>query len=102
YDKGAMGDGLGWHFYQSQNMPTQVTGNFAGTPVVSVSATQTGGSITTNGWTATTSTMLFGDTFQIQGVYQLNPVTKANNGELQWFAVTANSTADGSGNMTIN
>lgn len=102
YDKGAMGDGLGWHFYQSQNMPTQVTGNFAGTPVVSTSATQTGSSITTNGWTATTSTVLIGDTFQLTNVFQLNPVTKANNGELQWFTATANSTADGGGAMTIN
>lgn len=96
----SMGEALGWDFYQSQNMPAQVTGNFAGTPVVNL-ANQTGSTINTNGWTATTSTVLAGDNVQFDGVFAVNPITFQSIGELQNFVITANATADGSGNMAL-
>lgn len=96
----SMGEALGWDFYQSQNMPTQVTGNFAGAPTVNL-AGQTGSTINTTGWTATTSTVLVGDVLQFDGVFAVNPVTFQSIGELQNFVVTANATADGGGAMAI-
>lgn len=59
-------------------------GTGAGTPLVK-GASQTGNSMTTDGWTVAT-TMLKGDQFQL---------------ESRLYIVLADATADGSGNMTV-
>jgi hypothetical protein len=93
--KGAMGHALGWDFFADQNMPTHVTGAFAGSPLVD-GAGQTGASILTKSWTGSVTGLLkMNDIVQFAGVYQLNPVTFINTGELQNFRMTAdvNSTS---------
>lgn len=98
----SMGEALGWDFYESQNMPTFTTGAWAGaTPVVSA-ANQTGSSVTTSGWTASVTGLgLLGDVVQFAGVFQVNPITKANIGELQNFVLTADVSSDSGGLATL-
>jgi hypothetical protein len=97
--------------YGLQNVQTHTVGTYGGTPKVnganqvyqysSVKATMTG-SIITDGWTATTTTLNIGDVFTIANVFAVNPVTKATLPFLKPFVVTAVSTTDGSGNSTIS
>lgn len=101
--------------YMSQNAPQHTIGHRGGTPLVNgasqnVAYSQTttdGQSLVTDGWTATTATVKKGDVFTIAGVYAVNPVpgvtgsSKPAMSYLQQFVVTADATADGSGNMTI-
>jgi hypothetical protein len=99
--------------YKTQNVPNHVTGLLAGSPLVNgaaqnvlYTAVQTTeqrmgiSSLITDAWTAST-TILKGDVFTIAGVFAVNPVTKATLAYLQQFVVTANVTADGSGNATL-
>ncbi len=94
--KGSVGHGLGWDFFEDQNMPTQTTGAWAGaTPIVTV-AGQTGASILTSGWTA--SVVGLGkknDIVQFAGVYSVNPITYESTGELMDFRLTADVDSDG-------
>jgi hypothetical protein len=103
YEKGAVGQALGFMFYDSQNMPTQTTGAYVGAGTVSATAGQTGASINTIGW-ANSVTGLFniGDVIQFAGVYMVNPITKNNIGELQNFVITATANSDGSGLSTLS
>ena len=61
-------------------------GNPSGTPLVN-GASQTGSSLITDGWTASTTILKIGDYFTV-------------NGELK--RVTADATSDGSGNATLS
>lgn len=100
--RGSMGHALGWDFFEDQNMPTHVTGAWAGaTPIVTV-AGQTGSTILTSGWTA--SIVGLGkknDIVQFAGVYESNPVTYLNSGELMDFRLTADVDSDGGGLATL-
>ena len=75
-------------------------GTKAGTPLTN-GAGQTGASLITDGWTASTAALKKGDVFTITGVFRVHPETKASTGVLQQFVATADATADGSGNLTI-
>lgn len=86
--------------YMSQNVPTQTVGAYGGTPLVN-GASQTGSSLITNGWTASTAILNQGDIFTVAGVFTANYVTGASTGALAQFLVTAPVTSDGSGNATI-
>ncbi len=97
----SMGMALGWDFYESQNMPTHVTGAFGVSSPLVDGADQTGASILTKTWTVTTATVNVGDIVQFDGVYMVNPITKQNIGELQQFTITAAATATGGGAMTL-
>lgn len=88
--------------FMSQNVPTQTVGNIANsTPVISVSGSQIGSSITTNGWANSQAVLNQGDIFTIAGVFVVNYVTGASTGVLAQFVVTAPVTSDSSGNATI-
>lgn len=91
---------LGNKWYVDQNVPTQTIGLLGGTPAVN-GAGQTGTSIITNGWTATTATLAIGDVISFAGVYAVNPQSRASTGSLRQFVIQALGTADGSGNMTV-
>lgn len=86
--------------YMDQNVPTQTVGALGGTPDMA-GAGQTGASIDTDGWTATTGAINAGDVFTIAGVYSVNPQSRVSTGVLQDFVATADATADGAGAMTI-
>jgi hypothetical protein len=100
YSKGMMGIAAGFKFFMDQNIAVHTSGLRGGTPLVNV-AGQTGTSLVTDGWTATTGAVKKGDIFVLDLVYGANVQNHQSTGSLQQFVVTADTTADGSGNMTI-
>ena len=86
----------GW--YQDPVRPTHTTGTYtASTPLVN-GASQTGSTISTDGWASGAATLNTGDIFTIAGVNSVNPLSYSDNGRLQQFVVTA-TTSDASGAM---
>jgi len=98
---GALGSLAGLDFYMAQNVQNHTTGLFStsATPVVN-GASQTGATLVTDGFNASSSTVKEGDVFTIAGVYAVNPKTGASTGSLRQFVVTADTTSSG-GAMTI-
>lgn len=99
--KGRLGAGAGFDWYDDPAIRSHTAGVYGGTPLVN-GASQTGSSLVTDGWTATTTTLNVGDTFTIAGVNSVNPQTRQDTGKLAFFVVTAKTTTDGSGNSTIS
>lgn len=100
YVKGMQGEFGGFSHYMSQNVRSHTNGVFGGAPEIS-GAGQTGSSITTEGWTATTTSLVPGDVFTIAGVYAVNPQTRLPLSFLQQFTVTSASVTDGAGLSTL-
>jgi len=91
-----------FEIYMSQNIPTQQTGTYSGTPTVT-GAGQTGSTLVTGGWTAGLSGMLnVGDVFTIAGVNAVNPQSKVSTGSLRNFTVTATASSNASGASSIS
>ncbi|CAN5808389.1 hypothetical protein BH11PSE1_BH11PSE1_25320 [soil metagenome] len=100
YREGFMGRTAGFDFMENTLWPSHTVGSKAGTPLVNT-AGQTGAALITDGWTASTPALKKGDIFVIAGVFRVHPETKASTGILQQFVATADGTADGSGNLTV-
>lgn len=98
--KGRLGQGYGFDWYDDPAVQSFTAGTYGGTSLVN-GANQTGSSLITDGWTATTTTLNVGDTFTIAGVNAVNPQTRQDIGKLQSFVVTTKTVTDGSGNSTI-
>lgn len=101
YREGSMGAIGGVDTYMSQNVPTHTAGTRDNsTPLVKgtqsttwASSKDTGTmSLDTDGWDSA-ATIKEGDVFTIDGVYAVNPVTKATLPHLQQFVVRADVTA---------
>ena len=101
YESGRFMQGAGFKGYTAQNVATHTVGTYGGSPVTN-GAGQTGSSLVTDGWTATTTSLNVGDTFTIADVYSVNPQNRQSTGKLQQFVVTAQTTTDVSGNSTIS
>ncbi|GGE36335.1 hypothetical protein GCM10007276_12270 [Agaricicola taiwanensis] len=111
YRRGAIGMIGDVDTYMSQNVPTHVVGPLGGTPLVNgadqdvtyASVKDTGvQTLVTDGWTAAAAARVnAGDVFTINGVYDVNPVTKAVLPFLKKFTVVNAASSDGSGNATI-
>ena len=91
YKEGVMGIALGFEFLESNLLPVQTVGEFAGT-VLSNGATQTGASIAIDGFTNASGTVKAGSILTFAGTNAVNLETKADTGALQQFVVTANAT----------
>src|SRR5882724_935631 len=100
WDTGQVDDSLSYRWFVDQNVPTQTIGALGGTPAV-VGAGQTGSTLLTNGWTASTATLNVGDNITLAGVFAVNPQSRLSTGALQDFVVQALSTADNTGAMTV-
>lgn len=100
YREGFMGRTAGFDFMENTLWPSHTVGSKAGTPLVNT-AGQTGAALITDGWTVSTPALKKGDIFVIAGVFRVHPETKASTGILQQFVATADGTADGSGNLTV-
>lgn len=100
FKKGQYGKNvLGFDWYVDQNTPTHTFGTYAGTPAID-GAGQTGSSILTKNFSSTT--LKYGDTFTIAGVYAVNPQSRQSTGQLQKFSVMNNpSVTDTGGAITI-
>ena len=112
YRKGLMGrDSAGMNWKMDQNVVSQTFGNFAGTATVN---TTTATGFLTSGWassstitlTATNTVSLnAGDTFQIAGVYAVNPQNRQAYGtnKLRNFVVkSAVSATNGTMQVTVS
>ena len=100
-EKGLMGkETAGFDWFRSQNAPSFTTGTQGGTPIVSA-ANQTGSSITTSGWTASTKVLNKGDIVWFDGCYAVNYVGKQTYSTLAQWLVTADVTSDSGGLATI-
>jgi hypothetical protein len=101
YEKGTMGVAAGFEWFMDQNVASHTVGLVASsTPLVN-GANQTGTSIITDGWNASTQVLNVGDIVQFAGIYQVNPQNRQSTGVLQPFVITAPVTSDGSGNATL-
>ena len=100
YRSGQMGVAAGFNWFMDQNCATHTIGAHGGTPLVN-GASQTGASLVTDGWTASTAVLKEGDVITLAGVNAVNPQSGESTGVLRQFVVTANVTSDGSGNATI-
>lgn len=114
YRKGSLGEIGGVDTYMSQNVPLHTVGAHGGAPLVDGAAqnvtyasvkdtnTQT---LITDGWTASVG-LKAGDVFTIDGVFAVNPVTKATLGFLKQFVITTDVTTNASAaadtNLTIS
>lgn len=101
YRKGSLGEIGGVDTFMSQNVPTHTVGVATGTPLVNGASQATTYALTkdtgtqslvTDGWTSSTTGILkAGDVFTIDGVFAVNPVTKATLPFLKQFTVTADA-----------
>lgn len=115
YRRGSLGMIGGVDTYMSQLVPTHTNGTADNTTPLVKGASQTTtydtvkntwtGSLDTDGWDAS-STLTAGTVFTIDGVYMVNPRTKATTTVLQPFvivsAVTAQATTTNSTTLTIS
>lgn len=100
YFKGLVAKGLGFDWFMSQNVATFTTGTQGGVPVVA-GAGQTGSSIATSGWTASTNVLNAGDIVYFAGTHRINPLTRQSTGDLRPFVVTAAVNSGAGGLATI-
>lgn len=103
YRKGRLGEIAMVDTYMSQVVPTHTNGTWdATTPLVKGTAQEVTYDTAKNTWTQTlltdgwdtVATITAGSVFTIEGVYMVNPKTKASTGILQNFVVTADVTAN--------
>jgi hypothetical protein len=92
YTSGYQGDYSAMRVFMNQLVQSHTNGVYGGTPVIAttVASNSTWGTtstIATSGWTATTTSLNWGDVFTIAGVYMVNPQTKQALGTLQQFTV---------------
>lgn len=100
--KGFLANIANFEIYLDQNIQSQMVGAYAGTPVIN-GAAQTGGSLVTNGWTASITGLLnVGDVFTIQGVFAVNPQNRQSTNALMNFVVVSAANSDSSGNSTLS
>lgn len=93
YERGAMGQGLGFEFYRSGLVATLSTGNKVSG--VTVSGANQAGSTITIGGLSSGDTFKRGQVFTISGVKAINPETKTSYSYDQQFVITADTTSTG-------
>jgi hypothetical protein len=111
YSDGVFSDNratVGFMMAMSQNIARHTVGPLGGSPVVNganqslTSGWSNTGTVITNGWTAAAAVRLnAGDIVTFAGCNAVNPVTLQNTGNLMQFVVTAQTSSDASGNLTI-
>lgn len=100
YADGMLGNGYGFELYDEPVASTFTAGTYGGTPVTN-GANQSGSTLVTDGWTATTTSLNVGDAFTIGTMFNRNPQTGLSTGQLKRFVVAEKTVTDGSGNSTI-
>jgi hypothetical protein len=102
YRQGNLGTVGGVETMMSQVVPTHVNGTAAGTPLIRGAAQSVSYdtakntwsmSLATDGWSGS-GTITRGTVFTIDGVFMVNPKTKASTGILQQFTVLTAATAN--------
>ena len=100
-ERAYVGNIAGMDAFQTAQIPVATLGVGTGTPLVN-GATQSGGTLVTDGWTASTTGILkAGNVFTIAGVYSVNPMTRLSTGALQQFVVLQDTNSAAAGATTI-
>lgn len=97
---GFMYNAFGMKWDIDQNLYVHTTGANTGSGLVK-GANQSGASLLTDDFTNSSAAFKQGDKLQLPGAYAVNPITGAQLDHLRIFTVTADVTADGSGNATV-
>jgi hypothetical protein len=92
----------GFDWYENESILSHTTGTRDNTtPLTNDATAQTGSSLVVDGLDASV-TIKRGDVFTIAGVFAVHPETKTQYSHLQQFVVTADATANGSGEVTLS
>lgn len=103
YEKGMMGEGLGFIWRMDQNVATRTVGPLGGSPTVRVKSADGDSTLSTQAWTSSAASRLkVGDVFTIGSVNAVNPQNRVSTGALQQFTVTADFSSDSSGNGVVS
>jgi len=101
YKMGYVGTADGFNWMENELLTTHTNGNDV-TSVLVNGATATGATtLAIDGLTTTTGTVKKGQVFTLAGVFAVHPITRAVYPFLQQFVVTADATANGSGEATV-
>lgn len=103
YKEGSLGPVFGFKVTMGQNVATHTTGTVSATsaPVVATAPANGDTSIATSNWTANSAILKEGDIVSFAGANGVNYISYRDIRQLRTFRVTADVTADGSGNATI-
>lgn len=99
YASGVIGMADGFSWLENEMLPIHTNGNDVVFLVNGTISTQGAATINIDGITATTGTVKKGTVFTVANVFAVHPQTKAVYNFLQPFVVTADFTADGSGQV---
>ncbi len=103
YKMGYMGDADGFHWMENELLYQHTNGNdVTGVALNTVTVVNGTSSFSVSGLTTTTGTIKAGQVFTLASTFAVHPLTKVAYPFLQQFTVTADATADGSGNATIS
>ena len=101
YKNGYKGDVARYSTYDTQNLPTHLVGDYAGTPVIA-GAQANGTTLTTSGWAAgVTGLLKAGDVITVAATFGVNPQGYNTTGLLLELVVQADVDSDGGGLATI-
>lgn len=102
YKEGVMGKVAGFKWSMDQNVRSHTKGTHTtgSTPLVN-GANQTGNSLVTDGWAASTAILDRGDIITLASVNAVNPQSRQDTGALRQFVVTEDVTSSGAGAATI-
>ncbi|MFA5152215.1 MAG: P22 phage major capsid protein family protein [Clostridia bacterium] len=96
--KGYLGTIGNLSLYMDQNVKRHTTGAFStsATPLIAGNIVTAATTLNTDGWNASSSTVLKGDIFTVSSVYGVNPMSGESTGNLKrWVATTATTTSSG-------
>lgn len=103
YKQGYVGMADGFNWLENELLNVHTNGNDVTGVAVNDAAVATGATtLAIDGLTNTTGTVTKGQVFTIDGVFAVHPITKQAYPFLQQFVITANATANGSGQVTVS
>lgn len=92
YEKGEMGEALGFNWWMDQNVYSLTTGTRVGTIIMDGTSVEASKTIHVDAITSGTYTLKAGEIFTVANCYSVNPETKQTNGSLQQWVATADAT----------
>lgn len=102
YEMGSIGTADGFQWFENELINTHTNGNdVTGVAVDDASFTEGSATLHVDGLTTTTGTVKKGQIFTIANVFMVHPITKDVTSRLQQFVVTADVTADGTGDADL-
>lgn len=100
YKEGMVGRADGFDWYESELVPAHTNGTDTAPGAVDSIGVEAAATLAVKSL-ANGATVTKGTVFTVAGVNKVHPITKADTGVLQQFVVTANVTADGTGDATL-